>query len=336
MVQKQSDGLVLITGAAGFIGFHLSCRLLDEGFKVYGLDDLNSYYDVHLKRSRLRILQEHSAFTFKECDIAIAQEIAGAFEECRPEIVINLAAQAGVRYSLVNPEAYGHSNLRGFLNVLEMCRQHQVSHLLYASSSSVYGGNSKVPFEESDAVEHPISLYAATKRSNELMADCYSHLYGIPATGLRFFTVYGPYGRPDMAYYSFTKDYFDGEPIRVYRNEEGQSIMRDFTYVDDVVESVVRLLHKRPTESPPHRLLNIGGSQPTELAEFIRLLEVALGRAVGVDIAFDKIFERQKPGDVPVTYASTERLRALTGYEPTTHLALGLQRFADWFVAYHQ
>lgn len=326
--------VVLVTGAAGFIGFHLSQRLLAEGYDVTGVDNLNSYYDVDLKRSRLSALEEHPLFRFVEMDISDSAQVQEVFQAAKPQVVINLAAQAGVRYSLINPHAYSQSNLVGFTNILEGCREYSVSHLLYASSSSVYGGNTKVPFEESDAVDHPISLYAATKRANELMADCYSHLYEIPTTGLRFFTVYGPYGRPDMAYFSFADNYFSGVPIRVY-DAGSREIMRDFTYIDDVVESVFRLIPNPPHGSLPHRVLNVGGSSPTSLTKFIAELENALGRSLGRPVRFEKIVEEQKPGDVPATYASTDRLEALTGFKPNTGLAEGLGQFADWYVTHH-
>lgn len=335
MSDRSSGGaVVLVTGVAGFIGFHLTRRLLDHGFRVVGIDNLNDYYDVALKQERLSQLVGYKDFDFQRVDIADADATASVFQEHEPEIVVNLAAQAGVRYSLENPRAYAHSNLTGFLNILEGCRSRKVSHFLYASSSSVYGGNEKVPFEESDPVDHPISLYAATKRSNELMADCYAHLYGIPSTGLRFFTVYGPYGRPDMAYFSFTDRYFQGRPINIYSNPRTE-IARDFTYIDDVVESLVRLISKSPTGVLPHRVLNIGGSNPAPLSEFIEKLESALSAALEKRVEFDKIFEPQKPGDVPATFASTAALEKLCGYHPHTQLDVGLQRFAEWYVAHY-
>ncbi|MBB0996447.1 NAD-dependent epimerase/dehydratase family protein [Dietzia maris] len=332
----NNANVVLVTGAAGFIGYHFSKSLVDAGHTVAGLDNLNDYYDIALKRDRVRTLAENPKFHFVEGDISRADELSAAFSEWRPAVVINLAAQAGVRYSLENPSAYIQSNIVGFANVLEACRQFGVNHLMYASSSSVYGGNVKVPFSESDPVEHPVSLYAATKRSNELMADTYSHLYGIPATGLRFFTVYGEMGRPDMAYYSFSKNYLDGRPIRLFNNNDpANDLSRDFTYVSDVIESLMRLVAKPPSGALPHRILNVGGSQPVSLTSFVATLERALSRAAADDIKFEKIFESIKPGDVRTTFADNAALRSVIGYVPETTLEDGLQRFADWFVSYH-
>lgn len=334
-MSKYPQGqVVLVTGAAGFIGFHLSRRLLDDGARVVGIDNLNDYYDPALKRSRLRVLEQFEGFSFEKVDLADAHGTTKVFKKYEPKVVVNLAAQAGVRYSLVNPRVYAESNLVGFLNVLEGCREHEVSHLLYASSSSVYGGNEKTPFAETDAVDHPVSLYAATKRSNELMADCYAHLYGIPTTGLRFFTVYGPYGRPDMAYYSFTDRFFEGRPISVY-SDPRREIKRDFTYVDDVVESLARLLPVPPQGALPHRILNIGGSEPVSLSGFIATLERSLSEAWGKPVEFEKLFEAQKPGDVPLTYASTAALEEICGYYPETRLEQGLKDFSEWYISYY-
>lgn len=324
--------VVLVTGVAGFIGFHLANRLASDGYRVVGLDNVNTYYDVRLKWDRLALLRKLDDFEFIEMDIADQEPLRDVFDAHRPEVVVNLAAQAGVRYSLENPHAYVQSNLVGFTNVLEACRHSGVQHLLYASSSSVYGGNEKVPFSESDPVNHPISLYAATKRSNELMADCYAHLFKIPATGLRFFTVYGPYGRPDMAYFSFTKRYFDGLPIHVYSG--ARTIMRDFTYIDDVVESVARIISMHPRGERPHRVLNVGGSQPIALQDFIAQLEASLGDSLGKTVQFEKVLAAQKPGDVPVTSADTSALEALCQYQPATELSDGLRQFTDWYVDY--
>lgn len=327
----------LVTGAAGFIGYYLSKRLLDQGSIIIGLDNLNDYYDVNLKNTRLRLLEAYDTFTFLETDISDKKHILNIFEEYKPDDVINLAAQAGVRYSIENPDVYIQSNIVGFYNILEACRHNPVEHLIYASSSSVYGANKKVPFEETDFVDHPVSLYAATKKSNELMAHTYSHLYKIPSTGLRFFTVYGPMGRPDMAYYNFTNKYFAGEPIRIYNNGDFENdLYRDFTYIDDIVEGIVRLLDQPPTDSVPHRVFNIGNNQPVKLMTFIETLEKALSNALGREVIFEKIFEPMKPGDVPKTYASTDLLHEAVGFKPKTSIEDGLQKFADWYVDYYK
>lgn len=330
---SQTPDLVLVTGAAGFVGYHLCRRLLQDGGHVVGIDNLNPYYDVALKQARLDNLLSSEAFSFRQGDICDQGFLEEVFSEHNPSVVVNLAAQAGVRYSITNPEVYVQSNVVGFLRILEACRHHPVRHLLYASSSSVYGGNIKVPFEESDHVDHPVSLYAATKKSNELMADCYSHLYGIPATGLRFFTVYGPYGRPDMAYFNFLDRYFAGQPIYIYNNGDLEhDLLRDFTYIDDVIESVIRLMHRPPTGPEPHELYNIGNSHPEKLTSFIETLETCLSGTLGRSVRFDKVFEPRKPGDVCATYASTERLQSAVGYQPQTSLEEGLHRFTDWYV----
>jgi UDP-glucuronate 4-epimerase len=319
--------MILVTGCAGFIGYNLCERLLADGHDVVGVDNLNDYYDAQLKEARLHRLQANPRFLFARADLADAGAIARLFTEHRPEVVANLAAQAGVRYSLVNPHAYTNSNVTGFLNILEGCRQHPVRHLIYASSSSVYGANTKVPFAVEDRVDQPISLYAATKRANELMAQTYSHLFGIPTTGLRFFTVYGPWGRPDMAPSLFAKSIFAGEPIEVFN--EGQ-MQRDFTYVDDVVESVVRLLPRTPPGKPPHRIYNVGNHQPVALLDFIATIERASGRKAQL---------RYKPlqaGDVKVTCADIEPLAAEIGFRPSTPLADGVERFIAWYREYHK
>ena len=328
----------LITGAAGFIGYSLARSLLEQGCLVYGLDNLNDYYDVRLKQARLELLQPFDKFAFIQGDIAAADLVDHTFETLRPDIVVHLAAQAGVRYSIENPGVYIQSNIIGSFNILEACRHHRVEHLVYASSSSVYGANEKVPFAESDFVDHPVSLYAATKKSNELMAYTYSHLYGIPATALRFFTVYGPLGRPDMAYFSFTQKYFANSPIRIFNNGDfAHDLYRDFTYVDDIVEGIGRLLCNAPggAGSVPHRVFNIGNNRPEKLMTFIETLERCLSRATGRAVMFDKVFEPLKPGDVPATYASTELLEAAVGFKPETSIETGLQRFADWYVEYY-
>ncbi|MEW8992887.1 GDP-mannose 4,6-dehydratase [Clostridium sp.] len=327
----------LITGAAGFIGSYLSKRLLDSGCKVIGIDNINDYYDVNLKYSRLEKLKGFENFIFIKEDISDKAAIMKIFEEYKPHVVINLAAQAGVRYSIEHPDVYMQSNVIGFFNILEACRYNPVEHLIYASSSSVYGSNKKVPFEESDFVDHPVSLYAATKKSNELMAHTYSHLYKIPATGLRFFTVYGPMGRPDMAYFGFTDKYFRGEPIKIFNNGDFENdLYRDFTYVDDIVEGIERLTMNPPVEAVLHRVFNIGNNSPEKLMTFIGALEKALTNALGREVEFNKVFEPIKPGDVPATYASTDKLQEAVGFKPSTTIEEGLQRFADWYVEYYK
>ena len=333
----MDEPCILVTGAAGFIGYHLSMRLLAEGRRVVGIDNMNDYYDVGLKEARLARLMESDRFVFRRLDIADKQALLELFRERRPGVVVHLAAQAGVRYSIEHPDTYIWSNLVGFFNILEACRKEPVSHLLYASSSSVYGANRKVPFEETDRVDRPVSLYAATKASNELMAHTYSHLYGIPATGLRFFTVYGPYGRPDMSYFQFTDLYFAGKPVRLYNNGDFENdLYRDFTYVDDVVKGIARLLPKPPEGAPPHKVYNIGNHSPVKLMAFVAALERCLGRSLGREVVFDKVFEPMKPGDVPATYASTDALREAVGFAPETPLEDGLQRFTDWYVDFYK
>ncbi|MBI0577849.1 SDR family NAD(P)-dependent oxidoreductase [Neobacillus cucumis] len=329
----------LITGAVGFIGYFLARRLLEQGCRVIGLDNLNDYYDVNLKHARLEKLRTFEQFIFIKGDISDKEAVFGAFETYKPHIVVNLAAQAGVRYSIENPDVYIQSNLIGFYNILEACRHHPVDHLVYASSSSVYGANEKVPFTETDFVDHPVSLYAATKKSNELMAYTYSHLYKIPATGLRFFTVYGPMGRPDMAYFGFTQKYFAGEPIRIFNNGDVENdLYRDFTYIDDIVEGLVRLLEVPPRADGgvPHTVFNIGNNRPEKLMNFIETLEKALSRSLGREVLFKKIFEPIKPGDVPATFASTDRLEKAVGFKPSTSIEEGLQKFTNWYCEYYQ
>jgi UDP-glucuronate 4-epimerase len=325
---------ILLTGAAGFIGMHTATRLLSDGHEVVGLDNLNDYYDVRLKRARLVQLGLHQGFSFHEFGIEDPARLLALFERERPERVVNLAAQAGVRYSLSHPQAYAASNLQGFMNMLEGCRHYGAEHLVYASSSSVYGGNTTLPFAENQAVDHPISLYAATKRANELMAHAYSHLYSLPTTGVRLFTVYGPWGRPDMAPYRFAQAICAGESIEVYNR--GQSL-RDFTYIDDAVESIVRLLYKLPvpgngpglgSESAPFRVFNVGNGQPVVLHEFIAALERSLGRSAR------KIMRPAQDGDMHATACDSTQLEAWIGFRPATPLAVGVQRFADWFEQY--
>lgn len=304
---------------------------------MLGIDNLNDYYDVNLKHARLEQLKPFEKFTFLEGDISDKQTIDAIFKEFQPNVVVNLAAQAGVRYSIENPDVYIQSNIIGFYNILEACRHNPVDHLVYASSSSVYGANTKVPFEETDFVDTPVSLYASTKKSNELMAHTYSHLYKIPATGLRFFTVYGPMGRPDMAYFGFTDKYFAGEAINIFNNGDfGNDAYRDFTYIDDIVEGIERLIGQPSVESVPHKVFNIGNNNPEKLMTFIGALEKALSNSLGREVQFEKKFEPIKPGDVPATYASTDLLEEAVGFKPKTSIEDGLQWFADWYVEYYQ
>ena len=325
-MQKQT---YFITGAAGFIGFYLSKRLLEAGAKVIGLDNMNDYYEVSLKEERLRILNESDGFTFIKGDLADKEAIMDIFKEYQPDIVVNLAAQAGVRYSIDNPEAYIQSNLVGFFNILEGCRYYPVKHLVYASSSSVYGGNTKVPFCVEDQVDKPVSLYAATKKSNELMAYSYAKLYGIKLTGLRFFTVYGPMGRPDMAYFKFAKKIMNGEPIQIYNNGD---MMRDFTYVDDIVTGIVNILDKAPDADElgaHYKVYNIGNNQPEKLMDYISTLEKCLGREA------KKEFLPMQPGDVYQTYADVSDLIRDFDFKPSTSIEEGLSKFAEWFLPYY-
>ena len=314
---------ILVTGAAGFIGFHVTRALLKAGHSVVGIDSLNDYYDRSLKYARLDQLREHARFTFTKLDLADQEATRFLFARFKPSHVIHLAAQAGVRYSLQFPHTYTEANITGFLNVLEGCRTHPVKHLIYASSSSVYGANFKTPFSESDPVNEPQSLYAATKRANELMAHTYSHLFQIPTSGLRFFTVYGPWGRPDMAYFSFTKAIIEGKPIEVFNH--GQ-MWRDFTYIDDVVQAIVRLLDLPPAPEPVrHTLYNVGNHTPVALGRFIEVIEQTLER---------KAIVRNKPmqpGDVTITYADVSKLSAATGFAPSTSIEDGMARFVAWY-----
>ncbi|WP_020651173.1 NAD-dependent epimerase [Solimonas variicoloris] len=332
---------VLLTGAAGFVGMYCAKALLERGDDVVGFDSVNDYYDPALKRARLAQLRGFPQFRFVQADLADKAALFKVFESERPDVVLHLAAQAGVRYSLQNPQAYVDSNLTGFVNLLEACRAHPVRHLLFASSSSVYGANTKVPFAVTDHTDHPVSLYAATKKANEALAHSYSHLFGIPATGLRFFTVYGPWGRPDMAYFSFTKALFEGRPIEVFNHGDME---RDFTYIDDIVTGVVRLLDRVPQGDPawtgdppvaghsraPYRLYNIGNHSPVRLMHFIEVLERLTGRVA------DKQFKPMAPGDVLRTYADVEDLRRDVGFEPSTPIEAGLARFVDWYRTYYQ
>lgn len=321
---------VLVTGAAGFIGFHLAKRLLSLGASVCGIDNLNDYYDVSLKEARLTILEKEPAFTFARGDLANEAAVPKLFEDFRPDIVVNLAAQAGVRYSIDNPRSYIQSNIVGFFNILEACRHYPVEHLLYASSSSVYGNQEKTPFATTDNVDHPISLYAATKKSDELMAYTYSHLYGIPATGLRFFTVYGPWGRPDMAYFKFTNKIVRGEPIQIYNHGD---MLRDFTYVDDIVRGVENMLCNPPKANEfgdRYKVYNIGNNKPEKLMDFIETLEKAIGREA------KKEYLPMQPGDVYQTYADVTDLIRDFDFKPSTSIAEGLGRFAEWYKDYYK
>jgi UDP-glucuronate 4-epimerase len=324
---------VLVTGAAGFIGFHLTLALLERDDEVVGIDNLNDYYDPALKQLRLDEIAKHSKcsnFEFIKADISDRMFMEQLFADNSFDVVVNLAAQAGVRYSLENPHAYVESNLVGFVNILEGCRHSKVKHLVYASSSSVYGMNVKQPFSTEDRVDYPISLYAATKKSNELMAHTYSHLYNIPTTGLRFFTVYGPYGRPDMAYYKFTKAILNGDPIDVYNNGV---MKRDFTYIDDIIEGVVRVMDRLPNPQenkyskakPPYRIYNIGNNKPVTLRDFISAIEEACG------VKANKNLLPMQPGDVPVTYAQVDKLINDVGFKPSTNIEFGLSKFVNWF-----
>lgn len=320
---------VLITGAAGFIGFHLAKRLASMGAAVLGFDNMNDYYDVSLKESRLEILKNYPTFSFVKGDLADEKAVTAVFDAFKPDIVVNLAAQAGVRYSIDNPRAYIDSNIVGFFNILEACRHYGVYHLLFASSSSVYGNQEKTPFSTTDNVDHPISLYAATKKSDELMAYTYSHLYGIPSTGLRFFTVYGPYGRPDMAYFKFTNMIYKDEPIKIYNHGD---MYRDFTYVDDIVEGIEHMLCNPPKANEfgdMYKVYNIGNNKPEKLMRFIEVLEQAIGRTA------EKEYLPMQPGDVYQTYADVSELVKDFDFKPDTSIEEGLGRFAEWYKSYY-
>ena len=325
----------LITGGAGFIGFHLTKRLLTEGADVIGFDNLNDYYDVKLKEDRLQILQQMSAvngngsYRFVKGDLADKETVMQLFAEYKPQIVVNLAAQAGVRYSIDHPDSYIQSNIIGFYDILEACRHYPVEHLLFASSSSVYGGNTKIPFSTQDKVDEPVSLYAATKKSDELMAHCYSKLYGIPATGLRFFTVYGPMGRPDMAYFSFSQKIMHGETIKIFNNGD---MMRDFTYVEDIVTGIMNMLNNPPADNGKgahYKIYNIGNNSPEKLMYFVEILEKELGKTA------QKEFLPMQPGDVYQTYADVSELTKDFGFKPSTSLQEGLAEFVKWFRVYY-
>ncbi len=317
---------LLVTGAAGFIGMHASKRLLERGHEVLGIDNLNPYYDPALKRARLEVLRQLPGFAFEQLDIADERALAAVFDAGRFDAVLHLAAQAGVRYSLENPMAYVSSNVAGFLNILEGCRRSRIAHLCYASSSSVYGANTEMPFREEDRVDRPVSLYAATKRANELMAESYSASFGIPCTGLRFFTVYGPWGRPDMALFIFTRAILEGKPIRVFN---GGDMLRDFTYIDDIVDAVTAIVERPHPGAPKARLFNVGHGAPVKLMDFVRAIERALGRSAQIELA------PMQTGDVQATYASTEKLRAEIDYAPPTPIEVGVERFIAWYRAHY-
>lgn len=332
---------ILITGAAGFIGFHLAKFMLERGYFVVGLDNLNSYYDPKLKEDRLDILRAYGNFVFYRADLKKKPVVDEVFAACKPEYVVNLAAQAGVRYSIENPYAYVDSNLVGFVNVLEACRSYPVKHLLFASSSSVYGGNKTVPFSTEHNTDHPVSLYAATKKANELMAHTYAHLYGIPSTGVRLFTVYGPWGRPDMAYFSFTRDILAGVPIKVFNHGR---MSRDFTYIDDVVKALYRIIDLTPKPNPdwnekvgpisesfaPYKIYNLGNNSPVELSRFIAVLENCLGKKA------QKVYLDMQPGDVIMTYADVADLEKAIDFKPETPIEKGLAKFVEWYRKYYK
>ncbi|MBQ4109872.1 MAG: NAD-dependent epimerase [Clostridia bacterium] len=326
---------ILVTGAAGFIGAFLSKSLLEKGNEVIGLDNLNDYYDPKLKLARLEMLKSHQTFTFVKEDLVNSEKLNEIFEKHNPEIVVNLAAQAGVRYSIENPQVYINSNIIGFFNILEACRNYPVEHLVYASSSSVYGANKKVPFSTEDKVDNPVSLYAATKKSNELMAHCYSKLYGIPATGLRFFTVYGPMGRPDMAYFSFTQKILNNEPIKIFNNGD---MYRDFTYVDDIVEGIENVMSKPPVpndDGVKYKVYNIGNNKPEKLMDYIECLEKSLSKVYGREIKAKKEFLPMQAGDVPRTFADVSDLIRDFGFKPDTSVQEGLDKFAVWYKEFY-
>lgn len=333
-------GRYLVTGAAGFIGFHTAGKLLGRGDEVFGVDNLNEYYDVRLKHARLERLLDKSGFRFHALDLGDREAMHDMFAAAKPDVVIHLGAQAGVRYSLTNPHIYAHSNLTGFLHVLEECREHEVQHLVYASTSSVYGANTHMPFVEHEGANHPLTLYAATKRANEVMAHSYSHLFGLPATGLRFFTVYGPWGRPDMALFLFTKAILERRPIQLFN---GGNMRRDFTYVDDIVEGVVRSADSPAgpdpawnsdapdpsTSNAPWRVLNVGNSKPTDLLRYVQVIEECLGLKAEYELL------PMQPGDVPATWASVDALDQAVGYRPHTSIETGVRRFVAWYCEFY-
>lgn len=331
MKEEQYDlnTVVLITGAAGFIGFNLSRFILNKGISVIGIDNLNSYYDISLKKNRLKILEDYGNFIFIKCNIANKDEINKIFAKHLPNVVINLAAQAGVRYSITNPDEYVQSNIIGFFNIIECCRKTNVNHLIYASSSSVYGDNKKVPFSEKDKVDNPSSFYAATKKANELMAYSYSHLYNIPSTGLRFFTVYGPYGRPDMAYFTFTKAILEDKPIKIFNNG---NLFRDFTYIDDILSGIDKIIYNPPKEDElgnRHKIYNIGNNKPVKILDFISIIEKSIGKEA------IKEYYPMQDGDVFCTYADIMELNRDFGYVPETNIDIGIPKFVKWYKNYY-
>ncbi len=332
---------VLVTGAAGFIGSHVALRLLDRGWEVIGLDNLNAYYDLRLKEARLARLQQSKAFSFQKVSIEDAGVLSRVFTDAKPRRVVHLAAQAGVRYSIDHPEAYVASNLVGFANILEGCRHAEVEHLVFASTSSVYGASQQIPFSEHGVTDHPVSFYAATKKANEALAHSYAHLYRLPCTGLRFFTVYGPWGRPDMALFKFTEAILAGRPIQVFNHGK---MVRDFTYIDDIVEGICRVLDQPAKSNPdwdgkspdpatsaaPYRIYNIGNSRPVDLMRYVQVLEECLGRKATID------FQPMQPGDVPETYADTTELQKAVNYKPDTSIEEGVKRFVDWYLNHYR
>lgn len=334
------ENRILITGVAGFIGMHTAKKLLSDGMTIFGIDNLNDYYDVSLKESRLQEISDFKNFTFRKCDLSNLKLINEIFDSFKPDYVIHLAAQAGVRYSLENPHAYINSNIEGFLNILEACRQFPVKHLVYASSSSVYGANTKIPFSEKDGVDHPVSLYAASKRSNELMAHTYSHLFKIPTTGLRFFTVYGPWGRPDMALFLFTKAILSGQSIKVFNHG---NMKRDFTFIDDIVDGIAKLMLKPPQENlkqseisfgpndsaAPFKIFNIGNNSPVELNKYISALEEAIGKKAIKD------YQDIQPGDVKETHSDSSNLWEWINFSPSTDVKTGIKEFVNWYKKYY-
>jgi UDP-glucuronate 4-epimerase len=319
--------MILVTGCAGFIGFHLCQRLIKEGYEIIGIDNLNKYYDVKLKKARLEIIKKSDTFEFHKLDITNKENLNKLFRKNQITKVFHLAAQAGVRYSLINPGAYIDANIQGFLNILEVCKEYKIEHLIYASSSSVYGGNTDIPFSVLQNVDHPVSLYAATKKANELMAYTYSYLHNLPTTGLRFFTVYGPWGRPDMALFLFTEAILNDKPIEVFNYGK---MKRDFTYVDDIIESLFRLLGKPSEEEIPYKVYNIGNGQPVDLEKFIEVIEKEIGKASKKD------YKPLQPGDVPITFADCKELEEEINFSPNTSVEFGVKRFWEWYKSYYK
>lgn len=336
MIDFEPDKTILVTGVAGFVGYHLSKRLLEAGFKVIGIDNMNDYYDPSLKRARLDNLIGFKHFQFVKGDFSKKEFLMEIMDNAKPEIVIHLGAQAGVRYSLENPDAYLESNVIGFYNLLEACRKFKPSHLLFASSSSVYGNQKNGPFEEMESTDEPVSFYAATKKTNEIMARTYSYLYRLPITGMRIFTAYGPYGRPDMSYFLFANNYFAGEPITLFNDGKiEEDLYRDFTYIDDLVEAIVRLMDAPSRDAIPFQIFNIGNSNPVRLMDFVAALEKAFSHSLEREVVFKKNFEPIKLGDVSKTFSSSKALFEKIGFQPSTPIEVGLQKFAEWYVDYY-